>query len=202
MRGFQGADLAAPDAIAATAKHFCAGGAATAGREYAAVDISERALHEVYLPPFRAAVEAGCAAIMPAFNSVAGVPMTAHVPLLRGYLREELGFEGVILSDYTAIAELIDHGVAADLVEAAALALKAGVDMDMVSGVYLAGLPEALSRGLVDEAEIDAAARRVLSLKRSSACSTIPIAARARAQIRRKTRKRSPSTSPGARSRC
>ena len=102
---------------------------------------------------------------MPAFNSVAGVPMTAHVPLLRGYLREELGFEGVILSDYTAIEELIDHGVAADRAEAAALALKAGVDMDMVSGVYLAGLPEALSRGLVDEAEIDAAARRVLSLK-------------------------------------
>ncbi len=165
VRGFQGPDLAAPDAIAATAKHFCAGGAATAGREYAAVDISERSLREIYLPPFRAAVEAGCAAIMPAFNSVGGLPMTAHVPLLRGFLRGECGFEGVIISDYTAIEELIDHGVAGDPSEAAALALKAGVDMDMVSGVYLAGLPEALSRGLVDQADIDAAARRVLSLK-------------------------------------
>ena len=165
VRGFQGADLAAPDRIAATAKHFCGGGAATAGREYAAVNISERTLREVYLPPFRAAVEAGCAAIMPAFNSVAGLPMTAHVPLLRGFLRGECGFDGVILSDYTAIEELIDHGVAADRAQAAALALKAGVDLDMVSGVYLAGLPEALAQGLVDVADIDAAARRVLTLK-------------------------------------
>ncbi len=164
-RGFQGGDLAAADAIAATAKHFCGGGAALAGREYAAVDVSERTLHEVYLPPFRAAVEAGCAAVMAAFNSVAGVPMTAHVPLLRDYLRGQLGFDGVIMSDYNAIAELIDHGVAADLVEAAALALRAGVDLDMVSGAYRAGLPQALARGLVEMRDIDAAARRVLRLK-------------------------------------
>lgn len=165
VRGFQGANLAAPESIAATAKHFCAGGAAAAGREYAAVDISERTLHEVYMPPFRAAVEAGCAAIMPAFNSVAGVPMTSHMRLLRDYLRRKLRFDGAIISDYDAIAELLIHGVAADRAEAATLALKAGVDIDMVGGVYLAHLPEALARGLVDMDDIDAAVRRVLTLK-------------------------------------
>lgn len=167
IRGFQTRDLAGRTSIAATAKHFCAGGGATAGRDYAAVDVSERALHEVYIPPFRAAVAAGCAAIMPAFNNVAGVPMTSHAGLLRGFLRRKLGFEGVIISDYTAIAELVQHGVARDLIEAAALALTAGVDMDMMSGAYHRCLPEALARGLVDVVDIDAAARRVLTLKQS-----------------------------------
>ncbi len=166
VRGFQGTALSERTSIASTAKHFCAGGAALAGRDYAAVDLSERVLHEVYLPPFRAAVAAGCAAIMPAFNSLAGIPMTAHTALLTGFLRRKLGFDGVIISDYTAIPELIQHGVAADRVEAAALALKAGVDMDMVSGAFLL-LPQALARGLVTEADIDAAVRRVLRLKES-----------------------------------
>jgi beta-glucosidase len=165
VQGFQGQDLCHPGAVAATAKHFCAGGAATAGRDYAAADVSARQLREIYLPPFRAAVMAGCAAIMPAFNSVDGLPMTAHVALLRDYLRNELGFDGVVLSDYTAIQELIEHGVAADRVDAAALALNAGVDMDMVSGVYLENLPDALARGLVKQEQIDAAVRRVLALK-------------------------------------
>ncbi|MGD0634236.1 MAG: glycoside hydrolase family 3 N-terminal domain-containing protein [Beijerinckiaceae bacterium] len=165
VRGFQGANLAAPTSIAATAKHFCAGGAATAGREYAAADVSERTLHEVYLPPFRAAVEAGCAAIMPAFNSVAGIPMTMHIRLLRGFLRRDSRFDGVIVSDYNAIAELLNHGVAASLTEAAALALKASVDVDMMSGAYLSHLPDALARGLVDLEDIEAAVRRVLTLK-------------------------------------
>ena len=165
IRGFQGANLSATSSIAATAKHFCGGGAAQAGREYGPVDVSERTLHEVYLPPFRAAVDAGCAAIMAAFNSVAGVPMVAHKGLLRDYLRIELGFDGVIISDYNAIAELMQHGVATDLVEAAALALRASVDIDMVSGVYVNCLPKALARGLVELEHIDAAARRVLRLK-------------------------------------
>ncbi len=165
IHGFQGDDLRSPAAIAATAKHFCGGGAATAGRDYASADISPRQLREIYLPPFRAAVLAGCAAIMPAFNCIDGAPMTAHVELLRHYLREELGFDGVVLSDYTAIGELIEHGVAGDRTEAAALALNAGVDMDMVSGVFLEHLPEALARGLVREDIIDAAVRRVLALK-------------------------------------
>jgi beta-glucosidase len=165
VRGFQGADLAAADSIAAVAKHFCGYGAVTAGREYASVDVSDRTLLEVHVPPFAAAVDADVAAVMPSFTDLAGIPMTAHAGMLRGRLRRELGFEGVLVSDYNAIAELIKHGVAADLVEAATLALRAGVDIDMVSGAYLEGLPVALERGDVSIAEIDEAVRRVLALK-------------------------------------
>ncbi len=165
VRGFQGTDLAAADAVAATAKHFCAYGAVTAGRDYASVDVSVRTLHEVHLPAFAAAVRAGVAALMPAFTELAGVPMTAHRALLRDYLRGELGFDGVIVSDYNAIRELTKHGVAADVAEAAALALNAGVDIDMMAGAYREGLPTALERGLVTMRDIDAAVRRVLRLK-------------------------------------
>ena len=98
---------------------------------------------------------------MPGFNDIAGIPMTAHAPLLRDWLRGQAGFDGVIISDYNAIAELIRHGVAGDLVEAAALALKAGVDIDMMSSAYPHGLAKALERGLVEVGEIDAAALRV-----------------------------------------
>ncbi|MDB6084664.1 MAG: glycoside hydrolase family 3 domain protein [Gammaproteobacteria bacterium] len=165
VRGFQGTDLAAPDALAAVAKHFCAYGAVTAGREYASSDISERTVREVYLPPFAAAVVTGVAAVMPAFSDLAGVPMTAHTELLRGWLREKLRFDGVIVSDYNAIGELIHHGVAADLAQAATLALKAGVDIDMMSDAYRHGLPVALERGWVTLGEIDDSVRRVLTLK-------------------------------------
>jgi beta-glucosidase len=164
-RGYQGPDLAAADTLAATAKHLCAYGAVTAGREYASAEVSERTLREIYLPPFSAAAAAGTAAIMPAFIDLAGVPMTANAPLLQGWLRGELGFDGVLISDYNAVAELMNHGVAADAAEAAALALRAGVDIDMVSNCYIRGLPEALKRGLVTMAAIDASVRRVLELK-------------------------------------
>jgi beta-glucosidase len=137
----------------------------TAGREYAAVDVSERALHEVHLPPFAAAIDAGVATVMPSFTDLAGIPMTAHVGLCRGWLREQHGFDGVIVSDYNAIGELLNHGVAADLAQAATLALKAGVDIDMMADAYRRGLPTALERGLVTLDEIDAAVRRVLTLK-------------------------------------
>jgi beta-glucosidase len=165
VRGFQGTDLTQADALAAVAKHYCGYGAVQAGRDYASVDISERTLHEVHLPPFAAAVAAGVAAVMPAFNDLAGMPMTANQALLRGWLRGRLGFDGVIVSDYNAIAELVHHGIAADLPEAATLALKAGVDVDMMSGAYRSGLPVALNRGLVTMAEIDECVRRVLNLK-------------------------------------
>src|SRR3984885_4308980 len=164
-RGFQGRDLAARDSIAATAKHLCAYGAATAGREYASGDVSERTLHEIYLPPFAAAVAAGAAAMMPAFIDVGGAPMTTNAKLLQGWLRGVVGFDGVLISDYNSVAELLNHGVAADLVEAAALALNAGVDIDMTSGAYVQGLPEALERSLVTMATIDASVTRVLKLK-------------------------------------
>jgi beta-glucosidase len=165
VRGFQGTDLAAADVLAAVAKHYCAYGAVTAGRDYASVDISDRTLHEVYLPAFAAAVASGVAAVMPAFNDLAGIPMTANAALLKGWLRERLGFDGVIVSDYNAVAELIHHGIAADLPHAAALALNAGVDVDMMAGAYRHGLPVALDRGLVALDDIDASVRRVLTLK-------------------------------------
>jgi beta-glucosidase len=165
VQGFQGDDLKAADSLAATAKHLAAYGAVTAGRDYATVDISDRSFHEIYLPPFRAAVAAGVATIMPAFHDFAGVPMTANAAVLRAVVRERWGFEGVIVSDYGAIAELIVHGVAADIADAAALALQAGVDIDLMGNAYARGLPGALERGRVTIAEIDAAVRRVLALK-------------------------------------
>src|SRR5271170_3657602 len=165
VRGFQGADLGQADALAAVAKHYCGYGAVTAGRDYAPVDISERTLREVHLPPFAAAVAAGVAAVMPAFTDLAGIPMTANKELLRGWLRGRLGFKGVIVSDYNAIAELMHHGIAADLAEAAALALAAGVDIDMMAGAYRRGLPIALERGAATMVQIDESVRRVLTLK-------------------------------------
>lgn len=165
VRGFQQGNLARPSAVAATAKHLGAYGAVMAGREYAQVDISERTLHEVHLPAFRAAVEAGVAAIMPAFIDIAGVPMTANRAILQGIVRDRWGFDGIMISDFAAVGELLSHGVAADLAEAAALALKAGIDIDMASDAYPKGLMVALERGLITETDIDAAVIRVLRLK-------------------------------------
>jgi beta-glucosidase len=165
VKGFQGAELTAASGIAAIAKHYCGYGAVMAGREYASVDISDRTFREVYLPPFTAAVQAGVAGVMPALVDLAGVPMTANTDMLTGWLRGKLGFEGVIVSDYKAVAGLIQHGVASDLVEAAALALRAGIDIDMASDAYRYGLPIAVKRGLVEVKQIDTAVRRVLSLK-------------------------------------
>lgn len=164
VRGFQ-RGLADASTLAATAKHLGAYGAVMAGREYNSVDISARSLHEVHLPPFAAAVRAGVAAIMPSFNDLAGVPMTANAFVLRDLVRERWGFGGVMISDFGAMAELLVHGVAADLAEAAALCLKAGVDIDMVSDTYPKGLPVALERGLVSQTLVDEAVRRVLTLK-------------------------------------
>lgn len=165
VRGYQAADAQGFMRLAACAKHFCAYGAVLAGRDYAEAEVSERALHEVYLPPFKAAVEAGVAAIMPAFVDVAGLAMTAHAPLLRGLLRERWGFDGLVVSDYNAVGELMNHGVAGDLAEAAALALIAGVDIDMMSEAYPQGLPVGLERGAVTMAQIDEAVARVLAFK-------------------------------------
>ena len=164
-RGFQGNTLRAGPSLAATAKHLGAYGAVSAGREYASVDISARTLHEVHLPAFAAAVAAGAAAIMPAFIDIAATPMTANAPLLQGWLRGRRAFEGVVISDYNAIAELCNQGVAGNTVAAAALALQAGVDIDMASEAYTQGLPQALERGLINTAQLDASVLRVLSLK-------------------------------------
>jgi beta-glucosidase len=165
VRGFQGDDLADPTTLLATAKHFAVYGAAEAGRDYNVADISERTLREVYLPPFEAAVRAGVGSVMASFNEVAGVPMHANAELINGVLRREWGWDGLLVSDYTGITELIPHGVAADSAQAAALALRAGVDIDMISRAYPEQLPRLLRQGAVSQAMLDDAVRRVLRAK-------------------------------------
>lgn len=165
VKGYQGDDLGRPDALLATAKHFAGYGLADAGRDYNGVDASPYRLHNVVLPPFRAAVEAGVGAVMVGFHDLAGIPCTAHRRLLRGVLRSLWGFDGLIVSDYTAIMELVHHGVAADGKEAAYIAFKAGVDIDLVDECYMSHLPGLVSEGRVSEAEIDEACRRVLRAK-------------------------------------
>lgn len=165
VRGFQGEDLAAPDTLLATAKHFVGYGAAEGGRDYNIADLSERTLYEVHLPPFKAAVDAGAESVMAAFNEVAGVPMHAHRGLIEGVLRGQWGWDGVLVSDYTGVMELIAHGVAANREEAGRQALRAGVDVDMVSEIYLKDLPAAVRAGRVPMAQVDASVRRVLNAK-------------------------------------
>lgn len=165
IEGFQGEDLRRPDTVMATAKHFAGYGFVEAGRDYNAVDISAYRMHNVVLPPFRAAIAAGVGAVMVGFHDLAGIPCTAHRALLRNLLRERWSFEGLIVSDYTAIAELVHHGVAADLKEAAYLAFAAGVDVDLISEAYIRHLPELVGTGRIAEADIDAACGRVLRAK-------------------------------------
>jgi len=165
VRGFQGQDLRADDTVLATAKHFVAYGAAEGGRDYNTADLSLRTLHEIYLPPFRAAVEAGVQSIMASFNEIGGVPMHANRDLIRGLLREQWAFNGIVVSDYTGIRELMVHGVAANPEAAGIRALEAGVDVDMVSGIYAADLPAAVLGKRLAEAEVDQAVRRVLRSK-------------------------------------
>lgn len=165
VRGFQGDDLAAPDTMLATAKHFVAYGAAQGGRDYDVADIPERTLHEVYLPPFKAAIDAGAQSVMASFNEVAGVPMHAHKGLIEGLLRDRWRWDGVLVSDYTGVLELMQHGIAATREDAGRLALQAGVDVDMVSNIYLEDLPAAVTAGRVPMAEVDASVRRVLNAK-------------------------------------
>ncbi len=165
VRGIQGDDIGRPENMAATAKHLAGYGAPQAGRDYHSVDISERTFLEVYMPPFEAALQAGAVALMPGFHDLAGVPMTANSAVLNDLVRERWGFDGVMISDYNAITELLAHGTAGDIAEAAAAALKAGVDIDLMGDAYARGLPDALERGLVEEADIDRAVRRILKLK-------------------------------------
>jgi len=164
VRGFQGNDMADPQNVVACAKHFAAYGAAEGGRDYNTVDISQQLLREVYLPPFHAAVNAGVGTLMSAFNDLNGIPATANQKLLTGILRDEWKFDGLVVSDYDAVRELIDHGVAADRAEAALKAITAGTDMDMVDGVY-ASLPELVRSGKLPMSVLDEAVRRVLRVK-------------------------------------
>ncbi|MFD2602940.1 beta-glucosidase BglX [Flavobacterium suzhouense] len=165
VKGFQGEDLMATNTILACTKHFAAYGAAEAGRDYNTVDMSERVLRETYLPPFKATVDAGVATFMTSFNEIAGVPATGSKFLLRDILKGEWKFNGFVVTDYTAINELIPHGFAKDSANAGELSLKAGVDMDMVGGIYLKNLKKLLNQGKVTQAQIDDACRRILEAK-------------------------------------
>jgi beta-glucosidase len=165
VRGFQDARLTDSASMLATAKHFAGYGASEGGRDYATAEISERTFWNTYLPPFRAAINAGVGSVMPAFSAVNGSPPHASVWMLRDVLRERLGFEGLVVSDWTGIMELVKHGVATTSGEAAQLAMRAGVDVDMSDGLYADSLP-ARARGNAElRGEIDAAARRVLRVK-------------------------------------
>lgn len=165
VHGFQGPSPAAPDSIMACVKHFALYGAVEGGRDYNTVDMSPMRMHQVYLPPYRAAIEAGAGGVMVALNSINGVPATASTWLLQDLLRRQWGFRGVTVSDHGAITELVQHGVARDAREAARLAAKAGIDLSMADQVYLAELPGLVASGEVAESELDAAVREILGVK-------------------------------------
>ncbi len=165
VKGFQGSDFSKANTILACAKHFAAYGAAEAGRDYNTVDLSERALRDVYLPPFKACVDAGVKTFMTSFNEISGVPSTANRYLLRDVLKGEWRFDGMVVSDYTGINEMIAHGFAKDEQDAAQLALNAGVDMDMVGATYMNTLKKSYDQGKVSLKVIDDACKRVLDVK-------------------------------------
>jgi beta-glucosidase len=165
VRGYQGSRLDAPDSIASCAKHYVGYGAAEAGRDYNSTEISEHTLRQFYLPPFHAAVEAGTASLMSAFNSLNGVPSTANPFTLKQVLRKEWAFRGLVVSDWNAVGELIPHGIAADGATAARRAFLAGVDMDMVSSLYHDNLQQTVTSGQATQAELDEAVRHVLRVK-------------------------------------
>ena len=165
VKGFQGDDLGAVNTVVACAKHYAAYGAALAGRDYSTVDMSERMLREIYLPPFKAALDAGCGTFMTSFNELDGVPATANKFLLDEILRKEWHFPGFVVTDYTSIDEMINHGYAADQRQAAEQALDAGVDMDMQSAAYYNHLEDLVKSGDVQEEQIDQAVQRILRMK-------------------------------------
>jgi beta-glucosidase len=163
--GYQGERLSSPDSAVACPKHFVGYGAAEGGRDYNSVEISEHTLREFYLPPFHAALDAGAATIMTAFDSLNGVPTSANPFTIKQILRKEWGFQGVVDSDWTSIAELIPHGIANDPATAARKAFLAGVEMDMVSSFYHDHLANLVRSGQVPEAAVDEAVRHVLRVK-------------------------------------
>jgi beta-glucosidase len=164
VRGYQGSHLDAPDSMAACAKHFVGYGAAEGGRDYNTTEISEHTLREFYLPPFHAAVDAGTATLMSAFNSLNGVPASANPFTLTQILRKEWGFKGMVVSDWSSIGELVAHGIGDDAT-VARKAFLAGVDIDMVSSLYHDHLAELVRSGAVPEANIDDSVRHVLRVK-------------------------------------
>ena len=167
IRGFQGNDLAANNTVAACTKHFAGYGFAEAGRDYNTVDISDQRLHEIVLPPFKAAADAGSATFMNAFNVLNGVPASMNKNLITNILRGEWAWKGMVVSDWNSFGETLVHGAAENDTDAAAKCLSAGSDMDMAGGTFERGLKKALETGRVSQAQIDEAVRRVLRFKYS-----------------------------------
>ena len=165
VRGFQGNDLSDPSTMAACVKHFAGYGAPVAGRDYNTVDMSERAFRQDYLPPYKAGIEAGALTVMASFNDIFGVPAHANHFLLTEILRQEWGFEGFVVADYTGIEQLIPHGVAANRKHAGEIAFGAGLDMDMQSAIYIEYLSASIEAGNINMSEIDAAVKRILRVK-------------------------------------
>jgi beta-glucosidase len=165
VKGYQQDDLSKPDSVAVSVKHFAAYGAAIAGRDYNAVDMSEITLRQVYLEPYRAAVEAGAATLMSAFNSINGVPASANPFTLTQILRKEWGFDGFVVSDWDAVAELRDHSIGADDETVARKALEAGVDMEMKGTLYGTVIASQVRDGKIPESVVDEAVRRILRVK-------------------------------------
>jgi beta-glucosidase len=165
VRGYQGGDYSSPDRLAACAKHFVAYGGAEGGRDYNTVDVSLQRLHNLYLPPFKASVEAGVATVMASFNTISGVPAHGNGYVLHDVLKGAYGFRGFVVSDYTGIEELILHGLAGDGADAAAAALPAGVDMEMVSTNYVKFGERLLAERRITRDQIDDAVRRILLVK-------------------------------------
>lgn len=165
VRGYQGNNLSLNNTVMACVKHFALYGGALAGRDYNPVELTERTMFQDYLPPYRAAIDAGAASVMTSFNDVNGIPAAANRWLVTDLLKKQWGFNGLVATDYTALSELIAHGTSANESEAAAVGLHAGNDMDMVSEVFLNNLQKLVSAGKVDVAEIDLACKRVLEAK-------------------------------------
>lgn len=165
VKGFQGKGIGELNAVLACVKHFAAYGASQAGRDYHTTDMSDRVLREVYLPPYKAAVDAGAATVMTSFNELDGIPATGNKYLMTDILRKEWNFTGFVVTDYTSIMEMIPHGIAEDTASAAALALEAGVDMDMQAGFYNDALQKLVKDGKLKENLIDDAVRRILRKK-------------------------------------
>ncbi|WP_370295776.1 glycoside hydrolase family 3 N-terminal domain-containing protein [Rossellomorea marisflavi] len=166
VKGFQGPDISQDvNRVAACVKHFAAYGAAEAGRDYNTVDMSERELRENYLPAYKAALEQGCEMVMTAFNTVDGIPATGNRWLMRDLLRNEWGFNGVIISDWGAVKEMIPHGVAADEKEAALKGLEAGVDIEMMTTCYVSYVKELIEEGTLESSFLDESVQRILELK-------------------------------------
>ena len=161
----QGEDLSDPENVACCVKHYAAYGAPEAGRDYNSVEISERMLRETYLPAYKACLDAGARLIMPSFNSLNGIPSVANKWLMNRVLRKEWGFDGVAISDYAAVNELVVHGVADGPEDAVRLAMEAGCDIDMVDNFYYRYLADLVRKGIVPEEMLDTAVMRVLALK-------------------------------------